>query len=176
MRLGEVVGLRRDAVDLKARVVTLTRTKSNRVRRVPVNDALAAVLEDAMRERAPTRGARKGTKPAAPSELVFTSSLGRPYTMRGVSAMFRRAVPKAGIRDLRFHDLRHDFATRLRRSGVGIDAIAALLGHSSLAMAQRYAHIGMETLRSAVAGLEAPAATMATATGEARGRAANRAG
>jgi integrase len=171
MRLGEVVGLRRDAVDLKARVITLTRTKSNRVRRVPVNDALAAVLWDAMRERAPTRGARKGAKPTAPPELVFTSSLGRPYTMRGVSAMFRRAVPKAGIRDLRFHDLRHDFATRLRRGGVGIDAIAALLGHASLAMAQRYAHIGMETLREAVAALAAPstdAAVVETRSREAR--------
>ncbi len=72
-------------------------------------------------------------------------------TIEGAALFCRTA-----IRDLRFRDLRHDFATRLRRVGVGIDAIAALLGHAFLAMAQRYAHIGMETLREAVAELRAP--------------------
>ncbi|MBA3404141.1 MAG: tyrosine-type recombinase/integrase [Gemmatimonadaceae bacterium] len=39
-----------------------------------------------------------------------------------------------GIADLRFHDLRHDFATKLHRNGMGLDLIAALLGHATLAM------------------------------------------
>ena len=48
MRLGEIVSLRKDAVDVQARLITLTRTKSGRVRRLPINDALATVLEQAM--------------------------------------------------------------------------------------------------------------------------------
>ncbi len=55
-----------------------------------------------------------------------------------------------------FHDLRHDFATPVRRAGGGIDAIARLLGHSTLAMATRYAHIEDPTLRASVRGVLAP--------------------
>lgn len=51
----------------------------------------------------------------------------------------------------------HDFATKLRRRGVGLDVIAQLLGHTTLAMTQRYAHIGLESLRDAVATLDAVA-------------------
>jgi integrase len=59
-------------------------------------------------------------------------------------------VKRAKIANLRFHDLRHDFATKLRRRGIGLDVIRDLLGHSTLAMAQRYAHIGRDDLSAAV--------------------------
>ncbi len=59
----------------------------------------------------------------------------------------------------RFHDLRHDFATRARSRGAGIDAIAKLLGHSTLAMAHRYTHIGDPTLREVVRSITAPGST-----------------
>ena len=72
-----------------------------------------------------------------------------------MSAGFARTVKRAGIEDFHFYDLRHDFATQVRRRGTGLDVIAALLGHSSLAMAQRYAHIGDAELVAAVSGLEA---------------------
>ena len=67
-----------------------------------------------------------------------------------MSRMFARATERAGIEDLRFRDLRHDFATRLRRRGVGLDIIGKLLGHSSLGVTGRYAHLEMETLREAM--------------------------
>jgi integrase len=78
---------------------------------------------------------------------------GRPHTHRA-TVIFRETVRALGITNLRFHDLRHDFATRVRRKGVGLDAIAKLLGHTTLAMTQRYAHLGMDTLRDAVADLD----------------------
>ncbi len=85
--------------------------------------------------------------------FVFVGKRGRPYTKHGFGGMFRRAVKKAGIEDFRFHDTRHDFATGVRRSGVGLDVIAKLLGHSSTAMASRYAHLGDQQMLQAVSGL-----------------------
>jgi integrase len=149
MRQGELLGLQKSAVDLAAAVVTLTRTKSNKVRRIPVNDGLAAVLREAMND--------------SDGSLVFVTRAGSPYTADGVRSIFRRAVRKAGIVDFRFHDLRHTMATRLRQNGVGIDAIADLLGHSTLAMTRRYAHLGSETLKAAMATLPPPALGPASA-------------
>ena len=81
--------------------------------------------------------------------------LGKPYSVGDVSSNFAKPAKRAGIEDFHFHDLRHDFATQVRRRGTGLDVIAKLLGHSSLAMARRYAHVGDAELVNAVAGLEA---------------------
>lgn len=141
-RQAELVGLKKDAVDMSARVIILTRTKSNKVRRVPFGDAAAKVLEEAMA--------------ASPCEYVFVSSRGEPYTADGLRAIFRRAVRRAEIPNFRYHDLRHTLATRLRRSGTDLDALQQILGQSTLAMVMRYAHIGEDTVREAMASLPAP--------------------
>jgi site-specific recombinase XerD len=52
------------------------------------------------------------------------------------------------------HDLRHTFATTLRKAGYGIDVIAQLLGHADLRQTQIYAHIADETLNDAVASVQ----------------------
>ncbi len=135
MRRGEIVGLKKSALDLAAQVFKLTETKTNKARYVPIHDSLVPILRQAMDR--------------SPSDYVFTNLAGRPHTHR-VGAIFRRTVEKLGIKDLRFHDLRHDFATKLRRNGMGLDLIATLLGHSTLAMTQRYAHLGREDLRAAI--------------------------
>jgi integrase len=148
MRRSELVGLKWPQVDLATRWITLMRTKSNRVRRVPMNDALVTILGAIDRPkngegwvfRLPVRAAN------AVGVTRDDESRRRDY----VSRTFKDAVRAAKIQDLRFHDLRHDFATRVRRSGAGIDVIAMLLGHSTLAMATRYAHIEDPLLRAAV--------------------------
>jgi integrase len=145
MREAEVVTLPKDAVDLSAGMITLTTTKANRVRRVYVNADLAAVLREAMAR--------------SPGSFVFANGKGERYTCDGVRCLFRRAVENAGIDDFRFHDLRHTTATRLRRAGAGLDTVAAVLGHATLAMAARYAHIGSADLRAAMDSLPSPAVT-----------------
>jgi integrase len=70
-----------------------------------------------------------------------------------VSRAFSRAVRKAGLSDVRFHDTRHTFATEVRRRGAGIDVVQELLGHATIAMSQRYAHINDSMLHAAVAGI-----------------------
>src|SRR5580700_8094551 len=65
---------------------------------------------------------------------------------------FEKSCAKAGIIDLRPHDLRHTFATRLRRNKVPLEDIAALLGHDlkKHSMTARYAHPDLDILRQAV--------------------------
>ena len=67
---------------------------------------------------------------------------------------FVPAVRAAGIRDYKWHDNRHSFASRLRQRGVPLGNIAELLGHRGLAMSRRYAHLSISNLHQAVALLE----------------------
>src|ERR1700758_5195346 len=57
-----------------------------------------------------------------------------------------------GIQGLRFHDLRHTAATRMAESGIGIDKVSKILGHSSIQMTMRYSHPD-NSLREAVEAL-----------------------
>jgi integrase len=68
---------------------------------------------------------------------------------------FEACLKKAAIEDFRYHDLRHTFATRLRRNGVPLEDIAVLLNHDipELRMTKRYAHADMDRLHKAVATL-----------------------
>ena len=86
---------------------------------------------------------------ASPSEHVFVGESGRPLGAY-VSHRFHAAVLKARIADLRFHDLRHDYATNLKRNNVSVEEISKILGYSTLAMTMRYAHIESERLQAAV--------------------------
>ena len=63
---------------------------------------------------------------------------------------FVPAVRGAGIKDFRWHDCRHTYASRLRQAGVPLGNIAELLGHKGLAMSRRYAHLSISNLHEAV--------------------------
>jgi len=58
------------------------------------------------------------------------------------------------VRKIGWHTLRHTFATNLVAKGIPLRAVQELLGHSTILMTERYAHVGAQTLRSAVASLE----------------------
>jgi integrase len=142
MRRAEMVSLRWSQVDLHSRVIVLTKTKANRVRRIPINDELAALLDPI----------REGTKP----EGHVLRRDGKPWSPHTLSIVFARTAKAAAIADLHLHDLRHDFATRLVRAGKPINVVATLLGHATLTTTQRYAHVEDSTLRAAVASIAAP--------------------
>jgi site-specific recombinase XerD len=63
---------------------------------------------------------------------------------------FVPAVRAAGIKNFRWHDTRHCYASRLRQAGVALGNIAELLGHKGLAMTRRYAHLSISNLHDAV--------------------------
>ncbi|MHC4607278.1 MAG: tyrosine-type recombinase/integrase, partial [Planctomycetota bacterium] len=73
-----------------------------------------------------------------------------PYKGNSVSHAFERAVRQAGIKDFRFHDTRHTFASRLVQSGVPLNTVRELLGHKSMAMTMIYSPLAPSNLRDAV--------------------------
>ena len=67
---------------------------------------------------------------------------------------FRRLTTRLKIRDLHFHDLRHDVASVLVQAGVNLYDVGVILGHSNPKMTARYAHLAPENLKAAMAALE----------------------
>lgn len=63
---------------------------------------------------------------------------------------FDDALLEAGIKNFRWHDLRHTFASRLRMERAALEDIADLLGHKSLMMTRRYANLGPNKLHALV--------------------------
>jgi integrase len=141
MRRNEILSLKWCEVDLKQRQILVTRTKAGRNRLIPMNDTLFEVL--------------RSLKPVSKSEYVFTSSRGKHFST--IRRAFTSACLRAGIKGLRFHDLRHTFGTRLIRSGVDIVTVQHLLGHYSVTVTQRYTHTDAGQKRAAVNRLAARA-------------------
>jgi integrase len=83
------------------------------------------------------------------SACVFPNPDGRPYGRMYVSAVFRKASRAAGLRDFRFHDLRHHGATMALNAGFTAPIVMALGGWKSERMMRRYAAVTDETLRRA---------------------------
>lgn len=135
MRRAEILTLRWGDVDLRRRTITLTQTKNNERRVIPVNETVAAVL--------------KAWPRAVGSDALFPG-LNGPMVTRA----FWRACRKAGISNLRLHDLRHTFASYLAMGGYNLRTIQQLLGHKDLRMTSRYAHLSADHLQQAVKSLD----------------------
>jgi integrase len=136
MRRGEILNLKWNQVDLRNRQIRVEQTKSGKTRIIPINDVL---LQELLNVKAAN----------GQSEHVFPNpKTGLPYT--DVKKSFKKACGKVGIEDLRFHDLRHTFATRLLVSGVDIVTVRDLLGHFSVRITQRYIHSNQDQKREAV--------------------------
>ncbi len=84
------------------------------------------------------------------SDLVFLSGNGTKINRSNLKRTLKKVLERAGIKDFRFHDLRHTFATRLVQRGEDIYKVAKLMGHKDIRMTQRYAHHSSESLRSGV--------------------------
>jgi integrase len=126
-------------VDLATNVATIPRTKNGESVTIPLN---AAALRALAIFRARGEGSGRVVRNIAGETLNVTAH------------WFVDAVKVAGIKNFRWHDLRHTFATRLRKKGVSLFNIAELLGHKGLAMTKRYAHVDAEDLHENVARLD----------------------
>ena len=79
---------------------------------------------------------------------------GRPMTPQYISSAFTKLLKKAGLRKIRFHDLRHTCASMLLSSGAGMKEVQVILGHGSYATtADIYSHIDLTGKTRAIAGL-----------------------
>jgi len=142
LRQGELLGLTWTAVDRASGVLRVEVSKSGKRRLVPLNGPADAVL------------ARLG----GGEDLVFGTRSWDAFRDH-----WEAAVEAAGLEDLRFHDTRHTFASWAMQRGASLPKLKDLLGHSSLAMVMRYAHLSPEHLRSAVARLDTVLASAAEA-------------
>jgi Phage integrase family len=143
LRKGSQYSLTWDMVDFRGRMLNIPRTKNEEPLHVPLNDAAVAALR-VVHDRCTTRG------------RVFQSAkTGEP--LENGRHWFDDALMEAGIKNFRWHDLRHTFASRLRMKGAPLEDIADLLGHKSLTMTRRYAHLGPNKLHAVVSLLGATA-------------------
>jgi integrase len=140
-----MLGLEWRRVDLHARLIHLEaeHTKTSRRRSVPLNDEAYNAILEASRFRA---------QHCPDSQWVFCARKGEK--IGSVKKAFWRACQQAGISDFRIHDLRHTCAAWLVSAGVPLTEVRDLLGHSTVKMTERYAHLAPENIRAAVAVLD----------------------
>jgi integrase len=144
LRQGEQFTLRWEHVDFGTGILTVPRAKSGEARRVPMNDTVRTLLG------------------ALPSRLrsswVFPSTTGSTPldTQNFLNRSFLPALRRAGIADFHWHDLRHTFASRLVMKGADLRTVQELLGHKTLAMTLRYAHLSPAHQLDAVQRLNRP--------------------
>lgn len=88
---------------------------------------------------------------ARDSGIVFTTPSGRPLDPANLTRRFRSFLDRAGLRRIRFHDLRHSTATLLLEQGVKLVVIKELLGHAHIDVtADVYAHVRLRLQRQAI--------------------------
>jgi integrase len=126
MRRGEILGLQWEHVNFLARTVFVAKSKTGRTRTIPMNDIVFKELTALKQD-------------AGPLEFVF-SNAHTGVNIDSIKTGWRSACEDAGLVNLRFHDTRHTFATRLRANGVHEWDIRDLLGHTSVRMTSVYTH------------------------------------
>jgi hypothetical protein len=80
----------------------------------------------------------------------FVDSKGNPFNTDHLERHLHKLCKQAGLRNIGWHTLRHTFASQLAMKGIPLNAVQALLGHSSVVTTMRYAHLGPSTLRLAI--------------------------
>jgi integrase len=132
MRLGEIRNLTLGAVRSNGRSLHLGQTKNGRARAVPLTERAADALATLV-----------GMERPAGCDLLFpgrTDAQGhvRPYRLEFAWWRFKTEL---GLKDLRFHDLRHEAISRMVEGGLNDLEVASISGHSSIQMVQRYTHL-----------------------------------
>ena len=140
MRRGEILKLKWADVDFKNRIITIQESKSGKKRMLPMDDTLWEALS-----LLPTRFQRG---------YVFPSPVREEQPRFDFTRPFRNAVEKADIRNFRFHDLRHTFASHLVMSGVDLMTVKELLDHASVTMTMRYSHLAPDHRMRAIKTLD----------------------
>ena len=140
LRRGELLGLQWGNVNFSAKILTVTAAtaKSGHTRRVPLNKEALDIFE---------RWHERQQKPKSDA-YVFPSHDGA--RMKGIDTAWGSLMKTAGLKNFRLHDCRHHFASKLVQAGVDLYTVKELLGHSEIAMTERYSHLAPDNLRAAV--------------------------
>lgn len=140
-RKNELLQLRFQDIDWKRNILTLDfkTAKTGKSRYIPINRSARIVFE---------RRDHYRQKHCPDSPWVFCKRSGERY--QAINWVFDKVVMLAGIENFHIHDLRHTFASWLVSEGVELAKIRDLLGHSSITMTERYAHLAPSRLHDAV--------------------------
>ncbi len=138
LRQSEILDLEWWQIDLARRTMAILKQKNRGKDTLPLNARAMAILQ----EREQVRDNRTG--------LVFYNENKARINARNLLRAFYSVTEKAGLDALRFHDLRHTFATRLVQAGVDIYTVQKLGRWKTITMVMRYAHHYPESLRSGV--------------------------
>jgi len=128
MRKQEILRLKWSNVDLKHGLIILDQdqTKNRERKEIPLNETLKRLFASLPRR-------------LDIPYVFYDPASGKPY--RDVRKSFASALRRAGIRDFHFHDLRHTFASQLVMAGVDLTTVKELMGHKTITMTLRYAHL-----------------------------------
>jgi len=127
MRRGELLSLQWEQIDfIHGRIRILNAKTNSSERSIPMNSVVSVVLNDLAQKKK--------------SDLVFPSNRRVGERFLDLKKGFKKAVQLAGIAPIRFHDMRHAFASRLVQAEVDIITVQHLLGHAKISMTARYAH------------------------------------
>lgn len=137
MRRGELFDLKWSAVNFQTKTITAAgaTTKTSDTRHIPMNKEAFGVLED-------------WKKQVGTSRYVFPNQAGG--RLEDVKSAWLNLLERAEIEGFRWHDMRHDFASRLVMAGVPLNTVRDLLGHADIKMTLRYAHLAPGTKAAAV--------------------------
>lgn len=148
MRIGEILGLCWDSIRWDSESIEVSRslsryklnerTKTSLIRHIPMNDTMKALLKDQFKNQ-------KNPK------FVFTDESGQPFRSdHFCKRIFHPLLEEAGVKKIRFHDLRHTFASQFMMKGGNIYDLQKILGHTSVVMTQVYAHLSPQHLKKAI--------------------------
>lgn len=118
MRLGEMLQMKWKDLDAQDSTLLLTDTKNGSSRIIPLSECALSVIQNLPKE----------------DENII------PVTYSAVKSAWQRLCKRAGIEDLRFHDLRHEAISRFFEKGLTLPEVTMLSGHKTKAQALRYAH------------------------------------
>jgi integrase len=142
MRQGELMGLKWQDVNLKDGYLILHETKNGERRRVPLSGLALSMLQEHDKVR------------RLDTQLLFPGIV-HANTPLNLRSAFEGALKAAEINDFHWHDLRHCTASYLAMNGASLAEIAEILGHKTLQMVKRYAHLSDGHVSNVVASMNA---------------------
>jgi integrase len=141
MRQGEIFSLMWDHIDFKNKFIAVVDSKNKEPRWISMTRTLTNLLQE--------------IKIDSLSSYVFSHQVGQEHRRyKTIRKPWLKAIEEAKIKDFRFHDLRHTFASRLVMAGIDLVTVKELLGHKSIDMTMRYAHLSQDHKRKAIAVLD----------------------
>lgn len=132
-RKGEALNLKWDNVDMQNDIIAIQGTKTKYDRYIPVSKPLKELL----------RGIEKK------QDCLYIFNI-NGTKIGDFKKSFKTACKNAGLKDLRIHDLRHVFASKMVMNGTSLYITGELLGHRTTQMTKRYSHLVPDTLKKAV--------------------------